>query len=112
MTITPMRPWLVAMVAAFALSTITVPVAAAGPEGSDSFYLDLLSGLPVNEKYGKQFMVQEGHKICDAIHGGASEDNATDMVQSDLRTSNYEAFRVVGSAELGLGCFSLKVHGM
>jgi hypothetical protein len=112
MTITPMRPWLVAILAAFALFTITAPFAAAAPEGDDGFYLDTLDGLPIFEQHSKQVLLQEGHKVCSAIQHGASEDSATDIVQSDLGASHYEAYRLVAAVELGLDCFSLKTHGM
>jgi hypothetical protein len=113
MSITPIRPWL----AAFAVFATTVPLAVATPPAradatADLFYIDLLKGTPAYNRYGEQALLQEGHKICSAMQHGASEDSATDMVQSDLGAPNYEAFRVVVSTELGLDCFSLKNHGM
>lgn len=113
MSMTRLRRWLVATLALFAMVTAMAPLAAAGPEGSDEFYLDNLNGLPVYKEHSKQFLLQEGHKVCSIIQEqGASEDSATDMVQSDLGTSTVNAYRLVVAAELGLGCFSLKVHGM
>lgn len=112
MSFTGLRRWLAAVVVPFALVTITTPHAAAGPEGSDEFYLDILNGLPVYTQHSKQILVQEGHKVCNSIHHGGSEDSTTSMVESDLGTSNINAYRLVVAAELGLGCFSLKVHGM
>lgn len=109
MIMTPARPWLVAILAASALFTITAPLAAAAPD--DDFYLDTLSGLPISEQHSEQVLLQEGHKVCNAVKHGATEDIATDMVQSDLGASNYQAYRLVTAAELGLDCFTLKVHG-
>lgn len=111
MSSNPMRSWLAAIPALFALFTITVPPATAGAEGSDEFYLDILNGLPPYSQFSKQTLLQEGHKICGQARSGASEDNATDMVQSDLGISANDAYRVVAAAELGYGCFSLKIHG-
>ncbi|MGH3635107.1 MAG: DUF732 domain-containing protein [Mycobacterium sp.] len=117
MSITAMLPRLAAILAAFALFATTVPlVAVAAPAhadpGNDVFYIDLLRGLDVYNHYGDQAWLQEGHKVCSAFHRGATEDSATDMVQSDLGTSTYQAYRVVTAAELGLGCFTMKYHDM
>ena len=118
MSSTPIRPWLAAILAAFALFTTTVPLIAAAPRaqaddpGNDGFYVDLLTGVDAYNQYNEQTLLQEGHKICSAIHQGASEDSATGMVQSDLGPSNYQAYRIVSAAESGLGCASLKTHGM
>jgi hypothetical protein len=115
MSITPTR--LTALLSAFALFTTTVPLFAAAPRahanaGSDVFYIDLLKGSDAYNQYGEQALLQEGHKVCDAIQHGASEDGATGIVQSDLGASASVAFSVVSSVELGLDCFSLKVLGM
>lgn len=117
MRITPMRRWPAAMLGALAMFAATAPLVAAAPrahaapEPSDEFYLDLLNGLPVSDQFSKETLLQEGHKACGAMQHGASEDSATDMVQSDLHISNYYAYRVVSAVELGLSCFSRKTHG-
>ena len=117
MRVVPMRRWQAAMLGALAMCAATAPLVAAAPrayadpEPSDEFYLDLISGLPVNDQFSKQTLLQEGHKACDTMKHGAPEDNVTNMVQSDLHISNYDAFRLVSSVELGLSCFSRKIHG-
>jgi hypothetical protein len=117
MRITPTRRWQAAMLGALAIFAATAPLVTAAPrayatpEPSDEYYLDLLSGLPVNDQFSKETLLQEGHKACGAMQHGAAEDNVTAMVQSDLHISNYDAFRLVSSAELGLSCFSRKIHG-
>jgi hypothetical protein len=119
MSNTKMRPWQAAILSAFALLMPAVQLVAAAPgahadinTGSDTFYLDLLKGTYAYNQYGEQALLQEGHKVCNAIRHGATEDNATNMVQSDLGAPNNEAFRVVISIELGLDCYSLKNQGM
>jgi hypothetical protein len=114
-----MRAWLTAILAAFALFTATVPLVGGPPrahadqsaaESADRFYIDLLKGHDVYKQYSKQALLQEGHKVCSATRHGVSEDDATNIVQSDLGISNLEAYNLVTSAELGLGCFSVKIH--
>lgn len=115
MSVIPMRSRLVATLAAFALCATEVLLAATAPRAhaDDEFYMDLLNGGSAYKKHSQQTLLEEGRRICSAIsRGGASEDNATDMVQSDLGISNDDAFRVVSAAELGLGCFSLKPAGI
>lgn len=116
MSIIQKRLRLATIVAAVALFTTTVPLLTAAPRAqadasSDLFYIDLLKGSGP-DRYGEQALLQEGHKVCSAMQHGASEDSAYEMVQSDLGTSKSEAFRVVSAVELGLACFSLKLHGM
>jgi hypothetical protein len=117
MSVTRTRPWLTAILKAFALFTSTMTVVAVAPSAradatSDHFYIDLLKGTYAYNQYGEQVLLQEGHKVCGAMQHGASEDAATDMVHSDLGAPTYDAFRVVVSIELGLNCFALKNHGM
>ncbi|WP_224112422.1 DUF732 domain-containing protein [Mycobacterium avium] len=117
MSIATMRPWLVAVLTPFALLAITVPIVAAAPRAhadasSDIFYIDLLKGSDEYNRHGEQALLQEGHKVCDAMQHGASEEGATKMVQSDLGGDNYQAYWVVSSIELGMNCFSLKPYGM
>ncbi|OBH52697.1 hypothetical protein A5685_14770 [Mycobacterium colombiense] len=112
MSVTSMRSWPAVVLAAVAPFLVALPPATAVAEGSDEFYLDILNGLPPYSQFGKQTLLDVGHQVCDEIYRGASEDKATDMVQSRLGISNNNAYRVVAAAELGYGCFSLKVHGM
>ncbi|OBJ38350.1 hypothetical protein A5621_13355 [Mycobacterium colombiense] len=115
MSAIPMRSRLVVTLAASALCATEVLLVAIAPRAhaDDGFYLDLLNGGSAYKKHSQQTLLQEGRKICSAIsRDGASEDNATDMVQSDLGISNDDAYRVVAAAELGLGCFSLKPTGI
>lgn len=117
MSVTLIRPLLPATLKVVALFATTMTVAAVAPHAhadatADRFYIDLLKGTYAYNQYGEQVLLQEGHKVCSAMQHGASEDNATDMVHSDLGAPTYDAFRVVVSIELGLNCFALKNHGM
>jgi hypothetical protein len=116
-SVTLIRSWLAATLKAVALFTTTLTTVAVAPSAhadatSDRFYIDLLKGTYAYNQYGEQVLLQEGHKVCSAMQHGASEDNATDMVHSDLGAPTYDAFRVVVSIELGMNCFALKNHGM
>lgn len=119
MSTTPMRAWQAPILVAFALMTTTVPLVEGAPsahadenaaESADRFYIDLLKGHEVYQQFSKQTLLQEGHKVCSTIHQGKSEDDATNMVQSDLGISNLEAYYVATSAELGMACFSVHIH--
>jgi hypothetical protein len=46
----------------------------------------------------------EGHKVCDAISGGATDDAAMDMVKGDLSVSDDDALDVYHAATVELGC--------
>ncbi len=112
-----MRPWLAAILAPFALATMMVPLVAAEPHAhadatSDGFYIDLLKGTDIYDRYGEQTLLREAYKVCDAIQRGTGEESATHMVESDLGLNNDRAFRVVSSVEVGMNCFSLKPYGM
>jgi hypothetical protein len=116
MSINPMRRRLAPILAALALST-TVPLIAAAPAAHadashEIFYIDLVRGLDVYNQRSDPAWLQLGYKVCSAFERGATEDSVTDMVRSDLGTSNYQAYRVVTATELGLGCFSMKPHQM
>lgn len=112
-----MRPWLAAKIFPLAVVTMMVPLVAAGPHAhadatSDGFYIDLLKGTDIYDRYGEQALLREGYKVCDAMQHGTSEESATHMVESDLGLNNDRAFRVVSSTEVGMNCFSLKPYGM
>jgi hypothetical protein len=118
MSVTLIRPWLTTpvkvIVALFATAVAVVGVAprAHADATHDHFYIDLLRGTRPYNQYGEQVLLQEGHKVCSAIQHGASEDDATNLVHSDLGAPTFDAFRVVVSIELGMNCFALKNHGM
>jgi hypothetical protein len=116
MSINQIRTWLAPIHAAFALSTTVSLIAAAPPAHADAthdmFYIDLVRGLDVYNQRSDQAWLQLGYKVCGAFQRGATEDAVTEMVRSDLGTSNYQAYRVVTATELGLGCFSMKPHQM
>ena len=77
-----MRPWLAAILAPFALATMMVPLVAAEPHAhadatSDGFYIDLLKGTDIYDRYGEQTLLREAYKVCDAIQRGTGEESNT-----------------------------------
>src|ERR1700738_2613161 len=77
-------------------------VAAAAPAAADeSEYLRLLQ--PKYVFLSSQQLLNEGHKVCDAIHRGMISPDAANMVQKDLAVSLATAVDIVGAAGVQLG---------
>jgi hypothetical protein len=97
-----MKPW---VLAAVATGGIAVWVAAPA-RADDSDYMDYLKHYDaylVNE-YTNQQLLGEGHKVCEAVSGGATDDAAMDMVKGDLGVSDDTALDVYHAATVELGC--------
>ena len=78
-------------------------VAAAAPAAADeSEYLRLLQ--PKYVFLSSQQLLDEGHKVCDAIHRGMISPDAANMVQKDLAVSLATGVDIVGAAGVQLGC--------
>ena len=78
-------------------------VAAAAPAAADeSSYLKQLQ--PKYVFLSAQQLLDEGHKVCDAIHGGMTSPDAANMVQKDLAVSLAAGVDIVGAAATQLGC--------
>jgi hypothetical protein len=77
--------------------------AAAAPAAADeSEYLRLLQ--PKYVFLSSQQLLDEGHKVCDAIHRGMISPDAANMVQKDLAVSLATGVDIVGAAGVQLGC--------
>ncbi len=95
-----MKIWIAAAIAA-----ITLVAATPQARADDDAFLDVLSDTYFYQKYGPKVLLNEGYKVCNAIdEQGASEEEAIDMVQSDLDVSPFAAGEIVGAAMAGLGC--------
>ncbi|HYB37432.1 MAG TPA: DUF732 domain-containing protein [Mycobacterium sp.] len=97
-----MKPW---VLAAVATGSIAVWVAAPARAG-DREYLDYLQHYDayLASQYTSQQLLAEGHKVCDAVSGGATDDAAYDMVKGDLGVSDDAAIDVYHAATVELGC--------
>jgi hypothetical protein len=97
-----MKPW---VLAAVATGSITIWVAVPA-RADDSDYLDYLKHYDayLASQYTNQQLLAEGHKVCDAVSGGATDDAALDMVKSDLSVSDDAALDVYHAATVELGC--------
>jgi hypothetical protein len=80
-------------------SALTVAAPAAADENS---YLALLQ--PKYVFLSSQQLLDEGHKVCDAIHRGMISPDAANMVQKDLAVSVAVSVDIVGAAGVELGC--------
>lgn len=89
----------VAVVASVLASAVTAAAPAAADENG---YLALLQ--PKYVFLSSQQLLDEGHKVCDAIHRGMISPDAATMVQKDLAVSVAAAVDIVGVAGVQLGC--------
>jgi hypothetical protein len=90
---------LIAVVATVLASTV---MAAAPAAADESTYLQLLA--PKYVFLSTQQLLDEGHKVCDAIHRGMISPDAANMVQKDLAVSLAVGVDIVGAAGVQLGC--------
>jgi hypothetical protein len=90
---------LIAVVATLLASAVTAAAPAAADE---SGYLQQL--VPKYVFLSPQQLLDEGHKVCDAIHRGMISPDAAIMVQKDLAVSVTAAVDIVGAAGVQLGC--------
>lgn len=90
---------LIAVVAAALASMVMAAAPAAADEGE---YLRQLQ--PKYVFLSSQQLLDEGHKVCNAIHGGMISPDAANMVQKDLAVSVAVAVDIVGTAGVQLGC--------
>jgi hypothetical protein len=97
-----MKPW---VLAALATASITVWVAAPA-RADDRDYLDYLkkNDAYLAGQYTNEQLLTEGHKLCDAVSGGATDDAAMDMVKRDLQVDDDTALDVYHAATVELGC--------
>jgi hypothetical protein len=97
-----MKPW---VLAAVATGSITMWVAAPARANESDYlaYLEKNNAYLVSQ-YTNQQLLAEGHKVCDAISGGATDDAAIDMVKGDLSVSDDDALDVYHAATVELGC--------
>ncbi len=91
-----MKPW---VLAAVAIGSVAVWVAAPARAG-DGDYIDYLKHYDpyLASEYTSQQLLDEGHKVCDAVSGGATDDAAMDMVKGDLGVSDDAAIDVYHAA--------------
>jgi hypothetical protein len=89
----------IAVVASVVVSAVTAAAPAAADENS---YLALLQ--PKYVFLSSQQLLDEGHKVCDAIHRGMISPDAANMVQKDLAVSVAVSVDIVGAAGVELGC--------
>jgi uncharacterized membrane protein len=96
-----MKAWIVAVVAAAGVS-----VAVAAPASADdSAYLSALQNdTYLVSTYSDQELLNEGHKVCDAVSSGGQELDAIEMVEHDLSVSHAAAIDVYNAATVTLGC--------
>lgn len=88
---------------AVVVTVLASPVIAVAPAAADeSEYLRLLQ--PKYVFLSAQQLLNEGHKVCDAIHGGMISPDAANMVQTDLAVSVAAAVDIVGAASTQIGC--------
>ena len=86
-----------------AASALAFAVTAAAPAvASESEYLRALQ--PKYVFLTAQQLLDEGYKVCNAIHGGMISPDAANMVQKDLSVSLAAAVDIVGAAAVQLGC--------
>jgi tryptophanase len=97
-----MKRW---VLAAVATGSITMWVAAPA-RANDNDYFDYLkkTNAYLFSQYTNQQLLAEGHKVCDAIAGGATDDAAADMVKGDLSVSDDAALDVYHAATVEMGC--------
>lgn len=97
-----MKPWVLAAVA-----TGGIAVWLAGPARADDRdfmgYLQYFDAYLTNQ-YTSEQLLAEGHKVCDAVAGGATDDDATNMVKDDLGVSDDTALDVYHAATVELDC--------
>ena len=82
--------------------SLALVMAAAPAAADENDYLRLLQ--PKYVYLTKQQLLDEGNKVCDALRGGMTSRDATNMVQKDLSVSVATAFDIVGTAGVQLGC--------
>jgi hypothetical protein len=97
-----MKPW---VLAAVATGSIAMWVAAPA-RANERDYLDYLekNNAYLVSQYTNQQLLAEGHKVCDAVSGGATDDTAVDIVKGDLSVSDGDALDVYHAATVELGC--------
>jgi Protein of unknown function (DUF732) len=81
-------------------------VGRAPTRADDSDYMDDLKHYDayLASEYTSQQLLAEGHKLCDAVSGGATDDAAMDMAKGDLGVSDDTASNVYHAAKVELGC--------
>ena len=90
---------LIAVVATALASAVTTAAPAAADENE---YLQLLQ--PKYVYLSSRQLLDEGHKVCDAIHHGMTSPDAANMVEKDLAVSLAVGVDIVGAAGVELGC--------
>jgi hypothetical protein len=97
-----MKPW---VLAAVATGSVAVWVATPAHANERDFmgYLQYFDAYLTNDFTSEQLLA-EGHKVCGAVYGGATDDDAVQMVKADLGVNDDAALDVYHAAVVELDC--------
>jgi hypothetical protein len=96
---------IVKMWMAAALAALVAVAAAPQARADESAYLNYVQGNDDTQTPGAQALLNEGYKVCGAIHERRiSDTQAVDMIKSDLSISDAAAIQIYSAATSLLGC--------
>jgi hypothetical protein len=96
---------IVKMWMAAGLAALVAVAAAPQARADESAYLNYVQGNDDTQTPGAQTLLNEGYKVCGAIHERRiSDTQAVDMIKSDLSISDAAAIQIYSAATSLLGC--------
>jgi hypothetical protein len=96
-----MKSWLFVVVA---MAGISVAVAAPASADDSDYLNSLQNDTYLVSTYSTQALLNEGHKVCEAVSGGGQEIDAIEMVEHDLSVLHGAARDIYSAATDNLGC--------
>jgi hypothetical protein len=96
-----MKAWIVVVLA---MAGISVAVAAPASADDSGYLSSLQNDTYLVSTYSNQELLNEGHKVCDAVSRGGQEIDAIEMVEHDLSVLHGAARNIYSAATDNLSC--------